>query len=170
LAPRLAEAEKIYDYPTVLEATRQSIGIYRLGFERDLEEFERQEGMRVELDFSYRGLSRSRSSLRRTWVMDDGDISLCLRYRVYVLKTEGLRLEIHGAGVLEHNDWDEKHKKVVFFLPALARIEADGEVLRTESERAFTKLEIMGDGAHILLERPGRIRVLEEAVRIETGR
>lgn len=166
LAAGLRSARELYDYSEVLEATRVSIAAYRKDYEKDLEAFEDQEGTRIDLAFSYRGLSRSRRSQGRRWVMDAGGISLCLKYIVYTLKSEGLLMEVRDAGILEEDDWEGKRKNVSFFVGGIDKIHLDGESLSTIREGAFNTLELQGEGLNLLLERPGHLLVDERSVHI----
>jgi hypothetical protein len=152
----LERAKALYDYAAVLDATGGSILTYEQGFAKDLAAFEDQEGVRIDLDFSYRGISRSRSSLGQSWVMENGGTSLCLNYRVYTLKSEGLELEVHNAGLLERNDWDGKHKTVSFAVPALSLITLNGEPFEGDGGAGFETLEIKGEGLGLRLDKPGR--------------
>ena len=151
-------------------ATEDSVRTYSQGFEQDLEAFEEQEGIRIELDFSYRGLSRSRSSLGKKWVMDSGETCLCMKYRVYTLKSEGLLLEVHDAGMLEGDDWDGKQKTVSFYVPAISSITLDDKAFDGDGGAGFTTLEIHGEGVNIKLDKPGRLRMEDRRIQVVLDR
>ncbi len=155
----VARAKKAYGYENILKAAGQLIDEYRDGFSREFESFDRQSTQKVELEFSYRGISRSRSSLGRTWLVDDGSKSLCRRYRVYTLKNENLSLQVQEAGVYEENGWDAKHKKVIFYTPSIESITLDGAIVEPGKALSLTfrTLEIKGPSVRLTVTKPGTI-------------
>lgn len=155
----LARAKDIYAYENILKATGMLIDEYREEFSREFESFNRQPLEKLELEFSYRGISRSRSSSAKTWLVDNGSRSLCRRYRVYALKNADLLLQVQEAGVYEENDWEAKLKKVVFFIPSIESMALDGATVGPEKElsRQFRTLEIKGPSIRLTITKPGTI-------------
>jgi len=155
----VARAKENYGYESILKATGKLTDEYREGFSRELESFNRQPLERLELEFSHRGISRSRNSLDKTWLVDDGSKSLCRRYRVYTLKNADLLLQVQEAGVYEENDWEARHKKVVFYVPSIESIALDGAAVKPGEElsRSFPTLEIKGPSMRLTVTRPGTI-------------
>ncbi len=155
----VARAKETYDYENILRATDKLIAEYQEGFSREFEAFNRQPLERLEVEFSYRGISRSRGSLGKTWLVDNGSKSLCRRYRVYTLKNADLLLQIQDAGVYEENDWDAKHKKVVFYVPSIESLALNGEKVGKEKDFSgpFRVLEIKGASLQLKITKPGTI-------------
>ncbi len=155
----VARAKETYGYENILKATDRQIIEYREGFSREFESFNRQPQEKLELEFSYRGISRSRNSLGKTWLVDDGSKSLCRSYRVYTLKNADLLLQVQEAGVYEENDWEAKHKKVVFYFPAVESIALDGAMVKPGENlsRSFRTLEIIGPSMRLTVTKPGTL-------------
>jgi hypothetical protein len=155
----VARAKETYGYDKILKATGKLIAEYQEGFSREFEEFNRQPSEKLEIEFSYRGISRSRGSLGKTWLVDNGSKSLCRCYRVYTLKNADLLLQVQDAGVYEENDWDTKHKKVVFYVPSIDSVALDGETVGMDKDfsRPFRELEIKGPSAKLEINKPGTI-------------
>jgi hypothetical protein len=155
----VARAKETYGYENILKATGKLIGEYQEGFSREFEAFNRQPLERLEVEFSYRGISRSRGSLGKTWLVDNGSKSLCRRYRVYTLKNADLLLQIQDAGVYEENDWDAKHKKVVFYVPSIESLALNGETVGKGKDISgpFRELEIKGPSVKLEITKPGTI-------------
>jgi hypothetical protein len=155
----IAEAKKDYGYDKIAAATDASIREYHEGYLRELKAFEGQPLERLELEFSYRSISRGRNSLGRTWLIDNGSKSLGSRYLVYTLKNADLTLQLHEAGVYEENDWDAKRKKVVFYVPMIQSASLDGRPidLAVTISAAFRTLEITGQSLNLSITKPGKI-------------
>jgi hypothetical protein len=168
-AELVARARKTYGYEQIMKATGKLIDEYREGFSREFESFNRQPLEKLELEFSYRGISRSRNSLAKTWLVDDGSKSLCRRYRVYTLKNADLSLQVQEAGVYEENDWEAKHKKVVFYVPSIESIALDGAMVKPVEgpTRPFRTLEIKGPSMRLTVTKPGTITRNERVIIIK---
>src|SRR4030065_2986487 len=65
----IAGAKKVYGYDKIVAVTDRLIEEYHRGYLRDLEAFEGQPLERLELEFSYRGISRAGNSLGNTWLV-----------------------------------------------------------------------------------------------------
>jgi hypothetical protein len=155
----IAAAKGLYGYDRIAAAAQKLIEDYNQDYLLDLEAFEKQPLDRLEIEFTYRSVSRSRNSLGKTWLVDQGSKSLCSRYRVYTLKNADLSLQVQEAGVYEENDWDAKRKRVVFYVPAVQSIVLDGrpvgqgEVLSDP----FQTLEVKGPSMGLNILKPGTI-------------
>jgi hypothetical protein len=155
----IAKAKKAYGYDRIVAATEKLIEEYHEGYFREFEAFEKQPLDRLEIEFSYRGISRSRNSLGKTWLVDNGSKSLCNRYLVYTLKNADLTLQVQEAGIYEENDWDAKRKKVVFYLPSIESLVLDGESvgLQEALNRPFRTLEVKSQSMGLKILKPGTI-------------
>jgi hypothetical protein len=155
----IAGARKVYGYDKIVAVTDRLIEEYHRGYLRDLEAFEGQPLERLELEFSYRSISRSRNSLGKTWLVDKGSKSLCSRYLVYTLKNADLTLQVREAGVHEENDWDAKRKKVVFYVPSIQSVTLDGEPVNLAKVLTgpFRTLEVAGQSMRLTVLKPGTV-------------
>lgn len=156
---QIAGAKKVYGYEKIVVATAQLIEEYHQGYLRDLEAFEGQPLERLEIELSYKSITRSRNSLGKTWLVDKGSKSLCSRYLVYTLKNADLTLQVQEAGVYEENDWDAKRKKVVFYVPSIQSVTLDGEPvdLAKVFTGPFRTLEVKGQSMSLSILKPGTI-------------
>ena len=119
-------AKSKYDYEDILAATTQAAHAYQLAFNNEMRAFEAQDGVRIELVMSSSGLSRSRVSRVKKWLADDGRFLLCSHFKVYTLRGKDWSLELHDAGLLEINDWNERIKTVVFYNAGVDSMSFDG--------------------------------------------
>ena len=142
-------AKEAYGYPAILAATDSLLREYENGYAAELNAFESQPGVRVEIEMSSQNLRRSRSSSARKWLVDRGATELRSHFDVYSLESatdRSLLLQVRDAGVLEHNDWGARTKKIAFFVPELASVVADGaELTKTSAPDGFESLEIVGE-------------------------
>jgi hypothetical protein len=166
LGDALPAALARYRYEEILAATDSLIRAYREGFEQELRLFDAQPGCRVELELSGRGLTRSRSSTAKKWLVDQGARELRSHFDIYSLKGADLELQVKDAGILEENDWASRDKRIVAYAPETPSVSADGRAIRSsEGEVAsFDSLRVEGPGVHLLCRRPGTLRM--EAGRI----
>jgi hypothetical protein len=155
----IAEAKENYGYDKIAAATDRLIAEYHEGYLGELKAFEGQPGERLEVELTYRSITRGRNSLGRTWLIDNGSKSLGSRYLVYTLKNADLTLQVHETGVYEENDWDAKRKKVVFYVPAIQSVTLDGTPvdLAETSSRPFRTLEVTGPALSLSITKPGTI-------------
>jgi hypothetical protein len=162
------EVKRTYGYEAILTATRAAISAYKQGFDQALGAFEAQPGIRVEIDFSYRSLSRSRVGAGRKWVLDAGAVSLGQTYRVFTLKNDVLTLETRENGVLENDDWDGKKKRVAFFAPEVTSLTIDGAAsgFAPPPSREFKTLDLAGPNFAVSLKGPGAILVSGRTVKV----
>ena len=172
-APALVEEVKHrYGYEEILRATNESIAGYKEGFRQALETFESQPGIRIEISFSYRSLSRSRVGAGRKWVIDDGAVTLGRTFRVFTLKNDDLSVETRGNGVLENDDWSGKKKRAAFFVPEITTLTIDGVAQKLEPSlsRGFKTLELTGPNFAVSVRTPGVLAVSGRAVIVSLKR
>ena len=162
------KAEKEYGYEKVLALTDKLIQEYFDGFNKELESFEAQPGYRIEIELNTNGLSRSRSSSAKNWIVDKGTRELRSHFSVYVLKNSLLNLQLHDLGVYERNNWDARVKKVAFFVPGFGSITLDEQpVTLTEGAKTrFKKMEVNGDSWKFTCEKEGTIEISDHKVNI----
>jgi len=162
------EVKRRYGYEDILAATHAAIAAYKQDFAQALGAFEAQPGIRVEIGFSYRSLSRSRVGAGRKWVLDAGAISLGQMYRVFTLKNDVLTLETRENGVLENDDWDGKKKRVAFFAPEGTALTIDGTAigLAPFPSREFKTLDLAGPDFSVSVKGPGEILVSGRTVKV----
>lgn len=101
--------------------------------------------------------------------MDDGGRSLCSLFRIYTLRNDDLRLDLHDSGVLEWNDWNKKEKSVSFFVPEIKELVLDGVPAELEpgEKRIFKALELMAGNVSLTLLKPGTVERTASGLKIE---
>ncbi len=161
LGPLLREAKDNYNNEEILASTDRLIQEYLTGFKRELDSFETQPGYRIELEISSQGLSRSRSSSAKRWLVDQGTQELRSHYNIYTLKNEALLLQVKDMGVHEQNDWEADKKKVTFFIPEIGSLSLDDKPLKvTEgAQTRFNKIEVIGKNLKLSYSKPGSISI-----------
>ena len=164
----LDEVKRRYGYEAILAATKEAISSYKEGFQQALKAFESQPGIRVEISFSYKSLSRSRVGAGRKWVMDDGAMTLGQRFRVFTLKNDDLAVETQENGVLENDDWDGKKKRVAFYVPEITSLRIDGAArsLGPSASGEFRMLELLGPDFAVSVRAAGAIAISDRAVTV----
>jgi hypothetical protein len=162
------KAKKEYGYERVLASTDKLIQEYLDGFNKELESFEAQPGYRIEIELNTNGLSRSRSSYAKNWVVDTGTRELRNHYNVYVLKNSLLNLQLHDIGVYEQNNWDARVKKVAFFVPEFDSITLDEQpvTLTERTQVRFKKMEVNGNTWKFTCAKEGTIEISDNKVKI----
>jgi hypothetical protein len=170
-----ARAKRTHDYDSIRACAREARDNYWLGYRKDLEAFGSQEGRRIELVVPTSNLSRSRVSRAKKWLVESGRFVLCNHFEVYTLRGGEWSLELHDAGLLEINDWDEGVKKVVFYDPGVDSVFLDGEVVGLpggdtealpQSGRAFDELKIEGDRFSLKIAESGRLTSAEGTLKV----
>ncbi len=164
------EAKKRYGYKEILAATRKLIKEYTEGFESELETFEAQPGYRIAIDVNTNGLSRSRSSYAKKWIIDQGRRELRSHYNVYVLKRGNLHLQIHDTGIFEGNDWDARRREVVFFIPEIDTLIIDNHPLdlSEHGRHDFERIELQGEGVDLDYTVSGVVEIGKGSIGIES--
>jgi hypothetical protein len=170
--PRLKKAGEIYGLPDIEKAVQASVESYRAGFRKEMATFNEQEGIRLDLVLSSNGLSRSRRTNRRRWLMDSGRLSLCSGYRIYTSKRKGVQFQIKDSAVLEKSDWKKRIRTVSVFIPEEFSLVVDGGPLEVTAatNQNFQKLEMKSDRLLLILETPGFIRMEEGRIRVDLVR
>lgn len=162
------EAKNRYGYEHILAATSTSIDEYLAGYHKELAAFHGQTGYRIELDFSYTSISRSRMSRAKKWIVDNGTRTLCNYFDVYTLENNYLSLQLHKRGVLEKNDWDEKKKAVVFYAAAIDTVLLDGGAIpmNEDFQHTFEAIELFGHNVHFSAHTPGAVTAAGRNIKI----
>jgi len=156
------KAKVDFNYPAVKNSARQLIDAYLQEFHQALDDFNKQSGIRIELDLSANGLQRFRSTRDKRWVVDRGQRILCRYYNLYTLKTltsPEIQLNIRDKGLLELNNWQTKRKVVIFFSDKLLQILLNDKpvVFQSGINRSFKTLNIKGENFNIISNKPGRL-------------
>ena len=143
----LEKAKSDFEFEQIRQASQNLIQDYLHDYEKAYQKFNSQSGIRVEFSLPSNGLQRFRSSRAKKWVVDQGQITLCLNYNLYSLKKNNVVLEVHNKGVFDQTAWEKKRKKVVFFVDEISSIVVNGETISTDDqlERNFNQIQITGD-------------------------
>ena len=168
----LDEAKQAYDYDDILAATSRSIGEYLASYQEELATFQGQTGYRIEVDFFYTSISRSRLSKAKKWVVDKGTWTLCNHFNVYTLENNDLTLQLHNTGVLERNDWDKKRKTVVFYVTKLDSLLLDEKAapVKEKFEHTFETIELQGVDLKLSVQKAGTITSTNGDIKITLAR
>ena len=161
LVSNINRIQKRYDYDNVIESTRLSINKFMENYQLAKGQFDNQKGNRIEVDLHYKSLSRSRSSRLKKWVVDNGEWTLCLDYRVFKLKSGNCSISLENMGILQFNDWDNKYSKVIFYSEEISSIFLDTIEynLSDISSSRFSRLRLMGEGIDIDIKSKGTIMI-----------
>jgi len=164
----LERAKENYNYEEILTSTGILITGYIDGFNKALESFESKSGYRIAIDLDPNGVSRSRYSRSKKWVVDKGTRELCNHFNIYTLKNNDLLLQVHDTGLLEQNDWDKRIRKVVFFIPELRSIILDGEPVSLDDSAVFQfgSIEILGQNLKFSYSRAGNVTLEGNEVKV----
>lgn len=160
-----------YNYNNVIESTRLSINKFMENYQLAKGQFDNQKGNRIEVNFNYKSLSRSRSSRSKKWVVDNGEWTLCLDYRIFKLKSGNCSISLENMGILQFNDWDNKYSKVIFYSKEISSIFLDTIEynLSDISSSRFSRLRLMGEGIDIEIKSKGTIMISGIQIIIEIG-
>ena len=158
----LNEAKIEYQYQEIYLQANNLISDYFSSYKEALEKFERQEGIRVEIDLPSNGIMRFRSTKKKKWIVNNGKIVLCLNYNLYSLKSvinKDMFLEIHNKALFEETDFEHKRKKVVFFIKDLAELNINNNLatLKKESKKSFNKIRLVGEDFKFEFENEGKM-------------
>ncbi len=150
LSSLLEKAKTDYHYPDIVSSAKNLINEYFAGYQNALKKFNRQKGIRIEINLSNNGLQRFRSTKNKKWTVDNGKKLLCLHFNLYSLKSlnkKKLSLETHDKAILDENDWVKRRKKVVFFANHVSSLLIDNTPveLTNQINRKFNKIKIEGD-------------------------
>ncbi len=155
----LQETKDAYSYDAILAATDRLAKAYLEGYRAALASFEAQGGKRLEIELQSSGISRSRVSGARKWLVDSGTRSLCLLYQVYTLKNNDLFLHIKDSSVLEQNDWNGYRRTVVFFAHQDVRVAVNGKPIDLEDgkDHPFERIELTADNGMLRYAKRGTV-------------
>jgi hypothetical protein len=164
----VADAKRKYAFDTIVATTQKLIGDYERSYRGALATFEAQPGERIEIELSSNGVTRSRVSRERRWVVNEGQRTLSTRYAVYTLKNDELQFQVKDAGVLEDDDWDTRHKTVAFFARGNVAVTLDDEPLTPEDGRlhSFQRARVVADNVTLEYAQPGSLRRAGECLKI----
>jgi hypothetical protein len=121
-----------YDYGRIAASTDSLAAAYEKGYSSAMKTFLGQSGERLEITMKRSGVSRSRVSSERKWLMDSGRQSLCLGYEAYTLKGDDLLLQTTDSGVLEENDWEAGTRTIVVYPRGVTELKLDGKPVALE--------------------------------------
>ncbi|MBD3217062.1 MAG: hypothetical protein GF310_02210 [candidate division Zixibacteria bacterium] len=155
----LEKSKAHYNYSRILNSASTQINEYRLGYENELKDFENSDGYRIEISLNNNGVSRSRSSSSKKWLMDNGSRELRSHFKIYSLKKDGLVFQAHDCGLMEENDWDTKRKTVVFYSKAPDSIRLNNKVIALDklTDRSFANIEMHGQNFDFVYDLSGTI-------------
>ncbi|MBN2431427.1 MAG: hypothetical protein JXQ27_08120 [Acidobacteria bacterium] len=161
LAAVLPETMERYDHAALRTKAAERLAAYGREYVTAMAEFNAQPGWRLVLAVSSNGVSRSRVSTARKWLMDSGTKSLCRHYRVYSLKTKNWQFQLKDSALFEENDWDARRKQVTVVMPGPPNITLDSRpaVPETPESSAFQNLVVTADNRERVLKQAGQIRV-----------
>jgi hypothetical protein len=167
------EAERRYGFAAVLATSERLVEEYTGEYQRALAAFEAQPGFRVEVQLPVSGTSRSRSSTGARWTVNEGRTVLGERFIVYTLRRAGaeLFLKVEGRSLLDETV-EAGQRRITFYVPDLARIEAGATPLspRAEGERGFTALRIETPGFSLQTAMAGTLAVRGRTISIHLER
>jgi len=168
-AQLLSKAQKDYDFIKTLSTTDKLIKEYRSGYENELESFNSQSGYRIEFSFSYRSISRARSSLSKRWTSSQGKICLCNHYNVYSLKNMDLNFSLKNSGLYEETEWKAKKKRVVFYTDEISNIALDDFTFNLEEivDQSFSQIQIDGKNFELSFSGVGKVSVSDNIIKID---
>ena len=166
------KAKVKYRYQEILAQGSDLIDKYFSSYKKAKDEFDRQQGIKVEIDIPNNGIMRFRSTKSRKWVVENGKTVLCLNYNLYSLKSminNNLVLEIHNKALSDESDWEQKRKKVVFFIRNLAELTINDSLLSlTEDiEKSFDKIALAGEDFKFEAESKGKIKIYNNIIKID---
>jgi hypothetical protein len=166
---QVSNIKKKYEYDNIVSSTKIKINEYLDNYTKEISSFDKQEGLRIEIDFHYSSLSLSTSSKAKKWVMDKGTQSLCMNYRLFKLKTKHVFINLENLAVMQHNNWDEKNTKIIFYITDISSIEIDSIKYNASniSNTQFSKLSISGKDFEINYNHNGQISVSDNMLSIK---
>lgn len=168
----LDKAKVKYRYQEILAQGSDLIDNYFSSYIKAKDEFDRQQGIKVEIDLPNNGILRFRSTKSRKWIVENGKIILCLNYNLYSLKSminNNLMLEIHNKALSDENDWELKRKKVVFFIRNFSELIINDTPLSLtkDIEKSFDKIELAGEDFKFKAESKGKINIYDNIIKID---
>jgi hypothetical protein len=171
LGSLVASAKRRCGYEDIKSAMAIQVEKYGADFAAALTAFESQPGQRLEVTLSTNGLSRSRVSAARKWLIDEGRRSLCSQYNVYVLKRSGIRLQVESSGVLELNDWERRMRTAVCYVGGHVRVTIDNAPTTLEDGRTyhFSRMAVHADKVSLECSTQGAVRRSGDRLVVDFG-
>ena len=165
----LQEAKAVYSFNDVLSSTKKVVEVYLNEYHAELDSFHAQSGKRIEISFSYTGISRSRSKSVKQYTIDAGRISFCEKYNLYKLKNDNLSFSIQNSGLYEENDWDGKSKRIVFYTPNISSLSLDKKKYDIDEtvEIHFGQIDCKGSNFDFSYTGSGNISLKKQRIVIE---
>jgi hypothetical protein len=162
------KAKDLFEFERIVVSSRHAVEEYLQGYADQLERFESQPGVRVELTLNTNGVHRSRVSHAKKWIVERGSRCLRSHYEVYTLRGDGWSLDLHDAGLLEIEDWDAKRRTVVFYVPAVTSLSVDGQPMPTHADASldFQSIELHGENFRISSSKPGALIFSENSCKM----
>lgn len=168
----LAKTLSNYNYHLLLSRASKKIEVYKNSFDSVQAEFEGQPGRKIIFKLSGRNLSRSRESIAKKWIIDNGAKELRDHYKIYFLKrTDNVKLsfQLKESGLLEMTNWKNRDKSLQFFCQNLESLELDGSRCEPENnlEQQFSTLKITGNNFELETAKPGLLTITENLISID---
>jgi len=169
LSNLFAKAKADFHYPKIVSSAKQLIHQYFTEYQKALEKFNHQKGIRIEINLSNNGIQRFRSTKDKKWIVENGQKLFCLHYNLYSLKSlkgKNILLEIHDKAIFDQNDWKKRKKKVVFYTDNLPTLVLDNSPLESKNdiERNFNKIKLTGDNLKFEAERKGKFSLKKNKI------
>lgn len=169
LSNLVARAKADFHYPKIRFSAQKLIDTYFAEYQKTLEKFNHQPGIRIEIHLSNNGIRRFRSTKNKKWIVKNGKKLLCLHYNLYSLKSlkkNGLLLEIHDKALLDENNWQTRRKTVTFYSAQISSIMLNGSSSerKEETDWRFTKLKIEGDNFRFEANTKGTIHYKKKKI------
>lgn len=168
------EAEQRYDLAQLQRRTRTLVDVYVREADDAIRAFEAQPGYRVEVQLPAAGTSRSRSSVAKRWVVDNGRRVFGSEFLAYTLRRpdQQVLLTVERRAVLD-DLVPPGERRVAFFVSSVDSIRVNGAPLAvtSESDYQFDGLSIHGDGFSLDVRVPGTLSLSggRVAVRLSPG-
>lgn len=163
------KAKNDYDYEQLLKLATEKIEKYKNSFDSAFTEFNKQPGHKVILKLSGRNLSRSRESIAKKWIIENGSKELRDHYKIYFLKSNDnlkLTFQLNNSGLMESTNWNNRNKSLEFFCQNLESLALDGKVceLIKNMERKFNSIKLSANNFDFETEKPGMISITDNLI------
>jgi len=155
------EAERRYDLPRLQRRTNTLADVYVRDAADAIRAFEAQPGYRLEVQLPVAGTSRSRSSIAKRWVVDNGRRVFGSDFLAYTLRRpdQQMFLRVERRAVLD-DLVAQGERRVAFFAPSVDSIRVDGASLAvTARDYRFESLSMQGAGFSLDVRVPGTLSI-----------
>jgi hypothetical protein len=168
IAQRFKQAREEYGFDGIKATSQRLMADYSRAYDRAIAAFNAQPGVRIDVELRAAGLSRSRFSRGRRWVVDQGQTVFASEYAAYTLRRAGhdtISVTVTNKGLLDSSSGATR--RIVFFVPVVTGINVDGaNVDRADGEFHFRSLSLTAPNASITLRANGTIRRNGDVIRI----